>query len=226
MRVATRWAGGALLALLIVPTLAACRSSSSVGGVPAGARRSTSPASSTATPGGGSSASAAGSGDTHFVRFRAFTTDGRVTTAVRQAGSGSCFTTSITVPVPRAYRCFERNRILDPCFASPAQAQPDAVVCYADPWSPGARVTLTKPLPDSSPIGHGRPWALLLANGARCLSVTGTVQIDDGVALAYQCPRGYAAGLRSEHGRLLVAAYGVPPDGSLRRTTVTTAWTG
>jgi hypothetical protein len=130
------------------------------------------------------------------------------------------------VPQPHAYRCLSGNRLFDPCFASPAKLRPRSVICYADPWSTGRRIRLTEPLGAAQPMAHPRPWAIRLANGARCLAVTGTVSLDRGVPLTYQCAGGNGAGLTSEQGRLLVALYGRPPHGALDRVAVTTAWTG
>jgi hypothetical protein len=84
---------------------------------------------------------------------------------------------------------------------------------------------LTAPLPKATPLSHHRPWALQLANGVRCLSVTGTVEIDRGVPLTYQCSDGRAAAIASEHAALILASYGQPPQGALRRIAVTTLWT-
>lgn len=163
---------------------------------------------------------------TRIVHFRAFTPAGSPATAVRDAGSGQCFTTSITVPLAHVYRCFGHKEILDPCFADPTQAKPRIVLCYLDPWSSAQRIALTTVLPRPTPLPHPRPWALQLANGARCVSVTGTVQIEGTVALTYSCSDGAAAGLDSGRGPLFTASYGRAPHGTLSRVAVTTMWTG
>jgi hypothetical protein len=162
---------------------------------------------------------------TRIVHFHAFTAAGAPSTAVRAAGRGQCFTTSITVPIAHVYRCFGDKEIFDPCFAAPVEAAATSVLCYADPWSAARKLTLTAPLPKATPLQHRRPWALQLANGVRCLSVTGTVQIDRGMPLTYQCRDGRAAGIASEHAGLVVVSYGQPPQGALRRIAVTTMWT-
>jgi hypothetical protein len=225
MRVAARWTRMALLAILAASTVAGCRAGGS--GAQAGAQPSTSASTSASGPvAASSSPTARNMGSTRLVHFRAFTAAGRPATPVRAGGSGSCFITSITVPQAGAYRCLAGNRLLDPCFAPPAMASPDTVICYADPWSAGQRIHLTARLPTPRPLAHPRPWAIRLANGARCVAVTGVAQSDHGVAMTYQCAAGHAAGLGTDGGRQLVAAYGVPPKGALSRVAVTTAWTG
>lgn len=222
MRLARR-ATGALLSVAVIATVAACRADTTGGA--AGRQPTKAATAATRATSSASSRTTAGRA-TRTVRFRAFTPGGRPTTPVRDSGSGSCFTTSITVPRGHAYRCLAGNQLLDPCFASPAQAHPSTVVCYSDPWSAGRRVTLRKPLPRVTPMAHPRPWAIRLANGARCVAVTGVVQSDHGVAMTYQCAGHRAAGLIHGGARRLLAAYGRPPNGALGRVAVTTAWTG
>jgi hypothetical protein len=146
--------------------------------------------------------------------------------AVRDAGPGQCFTTSITVPLAHVYRCFGHAEILDPCFANPTQTDPRSVLCYLDPWSSARRLTVTTALPRPTPLPNPRPWALQLANGARCVTVTGTVPINGTVALTYSCSDGSAAGLDAGRGPLFTAEYGRAPHGTLSRVAVTTMWTG
>jgi len=228
MRTAARPAGAVLAAVLTLLALAGCRSrgaDNSAGSPPRQSPASASVSASGAPASATSSTSAPARQVTRVVHFQAFTGSGAPSTAVRAAGSGQCFTTSITVPVAGVYRCFGNKEILDPCFAAPAAAAATSVVCYADPWSAARRLVLTAPLPKATPLQHHRPWAMQLADGVRCVSVTGTVQIDRGVPLTYECRDGRAAGIASEHAGLVVASYGQPPDGPLRRIAVTTMWT-
>lgn len=116
-----------------------------------------------------------------------------VMTSVRRTERGSCWTTSITVSAPSAYRCYAGNQILDPCFAASAKARD--VTCYADPWSPGVRLDLASALPQPTPLAISHPWALELANGKRCVAATGVVNRIGNLALLYECAGGGAAGL-------------------------------
>ncbi len=226
MRTAARPAGAVLAAVLTLSALAGCRSGGDENSA-ASARPSTSAsAAASGEPASSTSVTSAPRHEvTRVVHFQAFTRAGAPTTAVGAAGSGQCFTTSITVPIAHVYRCFGNREIFDPCFATRALARPTSVDCYADPWSAARKLTLTAPLPKATPLQHRRPWALQFANGVRCLSVTGTVPIDRGVPLTYQCRDGRAAGIASEHAGVVVAWYGRPPQGALRRIAVTTLWT-
>lgn len=222
MRKPGRSAGAALAAVLALTVLAGCRSRGEGAAAPVASPSQAS--SSTATP--ARAASSPAREGTRVVHFRALTASGAPATAVRSGGSGQCFTTSITVPIAHVYRCFGHKEILDPCFAAPTQTSTKTVLCYDDPWSPARRLTLTAPLPRPMPLPNPRPWALQLANGVRCLSVTGTVPIDRGVALTYSCSHGGAAALNSGHAALVTASYARAPQGPLTRVAVTTMWTG
>jgi hypothetical protein len=137
------------------------------------------------------------------------------------AATGTCWTTSVAMPKPGAYRCLVRNAILDPCFA--ARLADRLVACYADPWSKPTTVRLTQPLPTVRPLSTARPWALLLADGRRCVAVTGTVQIVGNVALTYSCGTG-AAGLTGTSGGLRLAFYRSAPQADLDQVAVTDVW--
>lgn len=94
-----------------------------------------------------------------------------------------------------AYRCLVGNDIADPCFAQPRSSKPATVACLADPWSGARVVTLTQALPRVDPLGDAaNPWAVQLANGARCVAATGTVPTVGGVSVNLRCPGGMVAG--------------------------------
>jgi hypothetical protein len=107
--------------------------------------------------------------------------------------AGSCWTTSVAVARPLAYRCFAGGEILDPCFARARTAR--SVVCFVDPWTAGTRVTVARALPaDELLISTTRPWALELANGAHCVAATGVVGRVGSTVLLYRCGRAGASG--------------------------------
>jgi hypothetical protein len=142
--------------------------------------------------------------------------------------SGSCWTTSISVPKAGVYRCLIGNAIGDPCFASTvkngARSEP-TVLCAVDPWTPATLVTLTQPMPQQ--LGGNRstaPWALELANGARCVAVTGTVPLIGAIPLEYSCGGGAGAGRLTTVAALMSVQYAASPDGPLQTVDVTTAW--
>jgi hypothetical protein len=110
--------------------------------------------------------------------------------------SGSCFSGSLAVDDPRAWRCMTGDRILDPCFAPPATSRPRDLAC-GSPWTALTMLRLTDPLPEAAadrPPGPTAGWLLQLANGARCQLAAGASGRVDGVAIAYVCSNGAAAG--------------------------------
>lgn len=153
---------------------------------------------------------------------------GKLTTAVAARQTGTCWTSSITVPRAGVYRCLAANQIFDPCFAPPGERSPRTVACYADPWTPATEITLNHSLPRrSAGLPRAKPWALELANGATCVSVTGTVRTYHGDALTYACARGRSAALvgSGQHGSVLRVDYGLARHGrALQRELVTVAW--
>jgi len=165
---------------------------------------------------------------THTVmkEFAPLDEHGQLTTAAEPGGSGSCFATSIAVPLSGVYRCLSQNTILDPCFAPAHKKVPTSVVCFGDPWSDGTIISLTGALPTYAPdLTEGNPWAIELGNGARCVAVTGAVPVLGDVYLTYRCVDGSVAGLTTDDNGTLAAHYG-PAGGPLQDVGVLTAWRG
>jgi hypothetical protein len=137
-------------------------------------------------------APAAAGGGTAIVHFRAFSASGAVI-GLRPGPSlkGSCFSGSIGLPRPDAWRCMVGNEILDPCLQSPKGAQA-GLVCVIG--TRGVHLQLTKPLPRAL---RNRPetaffaWRLALANGDVCQRFTGTAAgAIQGQGLVYGCTSG------------------------------------
>jgi hypothetical protein len=165
---------------------------------------------------------------THTVmkQFAPLDENGQLTAAAEPGGSGSCFATSIAVPLSGVYRCLSQNTILDPCFAPAKQKVPSTVVCFGDPWSDGTILSLTGSLPAYNPdLQYGNPWAIELGNGARCVAVTGAVPVLDDIDLTYRCVDGSVAGLTTDDSGEMAAHYG-PASGPLQDVGVLTAWRG
>jgi hypothetical protein len=163
---------------------------------------------------------------TVVTKFTPYSSAGALTASVAARGNGRCWTGSIVVPVAGAYRCIVGNDIADPCFAPPHPSTPLTVACLPDPWSGARVVTLTEPLPVNRPIGNAaRPWAVQLANGARCVASTGTVQAVNDVSLNLLCPDGTAAGGLDTRSPTWHVQYG-PKSGPLTRVDVARAWRG
>lgn len=93
----------------------------------------------------------------------------------RGVWEGSCWTNSIAVARPDAWRCMVGDNVLDPCFASPGKMY---AVCEPNPVTgdPGIRLKLTNPLPQANvaPVkSKDNAWLVQLADGTICKPVTG-----------------------------------------------------
>ena len=137
-------------------------------------------------------ASAPAGGGTVIVHFRAFNANGALIGL--RAGptlKGSCFSGSIGLPRPDAWRCMVGNEILDPCLQSPKGTRSGLVCVVGDK---GVRLRLMKTLPRAF---RNRPetsffaWRLALANGDVCQRFTGTAAgVIQGHGLVYGCTSG------------------------------------
>jgi hypothetical protein len=164
---------------------------------------------------------------TVITTFTPYTATDELTVPVAEHASGSCWTGSILVSVPGAYRCLVGSQIADPCFAPHHRVAPDTVACVSAPWSSAQVVTLTKALPTVTPRARAmNPWAVLLANGARCVAATGTVQNVGNVSLNLLCPNGTGAGALDTSGPMWHVKYGTPTTGHLSEVAVAAAWKG
>ncbi|WP_211211885.1 hypothetical protein [Deinococcus apachensis] len=142
-------------------------------------------------------AQTAGPPATELRLYTPFTPGGGLLVGVAVTGQvgGSCFAASVASPTrPDAYRCSAGNRILDPCFAPLNDRAP--LACSTDPWGANA-VLLTRSgaLPGRTRAAEpnypaGTPWALELANGQRCVALTGATAPVAGLRVNYGCPDG------------------------------------
>ena len=102
--------------------------------------------------------------------------------------AGSCWTESIAVTRPGAWRCMIGNAIHDPCFQVPPLR--GEVVCDANPATnqAGFVLKLTKPLPQTTPPSESpEPWTMLLADGSICQPFTGTMPMVGGDGARWFC---------------------------------------
>lgn len=103
--------------------------------------------------------------------------------------NGSCWTGSIAVTRPGAWRCMIGNAIHDPCFQVPPHR--GVVVCDANPATnqAGFVLKLTKPLPQEAPPASesSEPWIMQLADGSVCEPFTGTMPMVAGDAARWYC---------------------------------------
>jgi len=104
---------------------------------------------------------------------------------------GRCWTESIAVSRPGAWRCMEDNSISDPCFE--VRGNLGEVVCDANPadGSAGFVMKLTESLPKPeghpSPESPASPWIIELADGTLCQAATGTMAAIGDQAVRYPC---------------------------------------
>jgi hypothetical protein len=163
---------------------------------------------------------------TATVAVHVYTSSGKVAVPVTASVRGQCWTTSIAAPVPNAYRCFQGDKILDPCFAPAHSAAPVEVICLATPWARGVRLRVSGHLPESTAGGvvASRPWAFQLHNGVRCVASTGTVPAVAGENLGYHCANGGDAAIRTDVVDVVTADYAAAGAHTLRTMTVTTMW--
>ena len=162
---------------------------------------------------------------TTTIHFRAYSAVGELAVPVADVVRGQCWTNSIAAPSTSAYRCFQGNKILDPCFAAAHPTSPVQVACLAAPWSRAVMLQVSGKLPPpATDRTVSRPWAFQLSNGIRCVASTGTVPAVAGVNLGYHCADGANAALDVVVGTHLTAQYAAPAAGALSRMTVTTVW--
>jgi hypothetical protein len=106
-----------------------------------------------------------------------------------------CQAGAITTTRPDAWRCVTA----DPCFVPQFAANQMTLACATNPWS-GEVVLLTIETPLRTPEEcmmppfcrqplnlNRQPWAMELANGARCVMGTGTIPSLGGMGLPYFC---------------------------------------
>jgi hypothetical protein len=158
--------------------------------------------------------------------FAPYDESGQLVGTATQTATGQCWTSSITIPIAGVYRCIADNTIYDPCFAPSVDTKPLTVTCYADPWSAGTTMTLTKALPtDHLILKAGDPWALELDNSSRCVFQTGALAELDGNTLDYRCTGGDVASLQTSLDGVVSVLYG-PASGPLAPAGIKVAWRG
>src|SRR5207248_4127305 len=102
--------------------------------------------------------------------------------------SGDCTTESFVDGRADAWRCFTGHLIRDPCFESPVET--DVVVCADSPWAHTVRHVDTSLNRSTRDVDHyGRLWGLELADGNRCVFVSGASTTVNGRRLNYFCSR-------------------------------------
>jgi hypothetical protein len=142
---------------------------------------------------------------------------------------GSCFTHSLSTDRPDAWRCFEGNDILDPCFAQSPHS--DTVACAESPFSKHmVLLSLKKRLTDGDNATtkwlqpKGMPWGLLLTNGDTCVFATGATDAVGGERLNYACRKtGWIVGAPDRSTAVWKARSVNWPDKRVTRVRIATA---
>lgn len=107
---------------------------------------------------------------------------------VKATARGYCWTSSFMHG--RAYRCFQGNNIMDPCWKEHGRK---SVVCLLRPWASNVtRLRLTRKLPDTT-NSAGALWGLRLGSGIRvnCLASTGAGGSIGNRHISYYCKHGW-----------------------------------
>jgi len=152
--------------------------------------------------------------------FSPYNAAGQLTARTSATVTGSCWTSSIALSRPTAFRCISNNQILDPCFAPEHVSAPKTVACFANPWTPGTLLTLTERLPAPDPGPRTTPWALQLVDGIHCVALTGTVDQVGTLDLGYGC--GLVAS--SGPGTAQSVELRTSPSAPLQSVAVSAAW--
>lgn len=157
------------------------------------------------------------------------------------AYKGTCFTRSLALPRPDAYRCITQQNVasegganlFDPCFVLPGAK--DRLECDPDPvkGTPGIQLELTQPLP-SEPFekaGPGNAWMVELEDGTICEINTGATFMVNNERASYGCTDGSWLFGDLYPGKVWTALQGTvkgnPPDVQFEKhstATIRTVW--
>lgn len=116
--------------------------------------------------------------DTIVRMYRPFTEGGAGSTLAPEARvSARCDTQSEQVKRGDAWQCQSADTRYDPCFAYP-KTEGKVLVCPLSPWHSDATIIDALSVHsnqsfDGIDMNKGKPWAVELDNGLRCLAVEG-----------------------------------------------------
>jgi serine/threonine protein kinase len=140
--------------------------------------------------------------------------------------NGSCFGSSNVTGRSDAYRCMSGNQIYDPCFL----VNQTHVLCpNRGPWTNRGLLLSVGTLP-STPGGQqqgtgGQPWAIQLAGGTNCQSISGATNLIAGQRLGYQCSGGVGLyGNVQRSGPAWMIFVGTPHSATLGLRPIAVAW--
>ena len=124
--------------------------------------------------------------------FSPVNASGGLAASVTHEARGSCFGNSIVIARSDAWRCSAANSIYDPCF----MVNQTQVLCPNNgPWANnGILVNIPGGLPSAGPVKdqgtRGQPWAIQLADGSKCLPISGASNVIANQRLNFDCSDG------------------------------------
>jgi hypothetical protein len=135
------------------------------------------------------------------------------------------FTGSNVIERADAYRCFSGNFVYDPCFS----INDTQVLCPTDgPWSgAGVLINTSSSLVSSGKDQgtRGQPWAIQLADGTRCVAVSGATSEVAGQRLGYFCKHGIGLyGNVQRSAAVWTIFVGTPHSATLAQRPIAIAW--
>lgn len=171
---------------------------------------------------------------TQIIIYQAYTENNVLNPSliVAQRYTGHCFAKSLADSGRlTAWRCSTNNLIVDPCF----QDGEGVMACLNSPWSDKVLVLkLSTPLHDSKAELAGntvntqsaQPWAIELANGQRCIALTGASTLINNRRLNYSCSNYYynVIGKINKTSLDWKADVYNHRDNSIQAVSITTAW--
>ncbi|MCC5792341.1 MAG: hypothetical protein JJT82_07020 [Legionellaceae bacterium] len=102
-----------------------------------------------------------------------------------------CDAQSVFLPRADAWRCTSEEGELDPCFVQPRSK---TLLCPLSPWHAQATRIAALSLANNThftaiDMAHGKPWAVEMSNGQRCLAVEETEKMDN-QPISFACAGG------------------------------------
>jgi hypothetical protein len=174
--------------------------------------------------------SATQSSGTQVITYNPWASGGTLASGITAAAtkSGYCFGASSASSASNAFRCIADNIIYDPCFTDGSSDAGECAYPSTDNPDSVTVVKLTSALPAGpATVASQIPWLLVLANGLRCLPVTGTGgPALDGKPQDYACGSGSVYGMPDENSAAWTVSYA--PTGAaasaMTQVDVTTAY--
>jgi Protein kinase domain len=159
--------------------------------------------------------------------FSPVNASGGLAVSVTHEQRGSCLGGSIVIARSDAWRCLVGNDVYDPCF----MVNQTQVLCPNDgPWAnTGILVNIPGGLPSAAAIKNqgtsGQPWAIELADGSKCLPISGASSVIANQRLNFDCSDGLGLyGNVQRSGSHWTIFAGAQHSGQITMRPIATAW--